>query len=189
MIIHWRPNPLETRIELEVRDIEIFNLKFRISELEDAMTDIEIALDEAQDPRGIIANQVEDDEATLRSNIRAMQYVAILKEQDHGGDCTAAAASCPRCYAEAILGFSPITGLHQHEAYKIAEGFRLFTTLPEVIGWLEDYQPDPSRWPAKMSKREFNTHLPRWQGEATRAALWLRKYHKKHFPQEQISAA
>lgn len=57
-----------------------------------------------------------------REGLKAKDYLPYL-EGYHMGDCTCVPASCPKCYAESLLGVDTIEGLGKYEAGKIHDVF------------------------------------------------------------------
>jgi hypothetical protein len=150
MKITYTPNPLRTIVELDEHEQEIFKLKIKISELEEAMGSASLYLDPKN--AGWIMNKSprRPDGHTLESLIEEVRkdyldmdyfytdetpsgidkrvqelfehYIEELKGS-HIGDCTCFAMSCSKCHAESKLGIDTIKGLGKHPGHKIQSAF------------------------------------------------------------------
>lgn len=98
-------------------------------------------------------------------------YNNYLKEltEEHGGDCTCAPCSCPKCHAESLLEIDTIQGLDKHSAYKIQRFFRTHSSIDEVIKELHNYEPE-------LQFDGSEKYIPRWKEEAAEALVWLQHY-------------
>jgi hypothetical protein len=141
-------------------------------------------------------NEEEDGKKTpldVRVDMLLQHYLDELMGA-HMGDCTCIACSCSKCHAETVLGIDTIKGLGKHEGHKISSAFSYKDgdvwkerTLPEVLEILRDYDPkqtDPSADASWARVGGFESHVPRWQEEVSRAIHWLEKYQMEHFPEQ-----
>jgi len=117
---------------------------------------------------------------------------AVLELADeHSGDCTCIACSCPKCRAESLLGIDTIDGLGKHEASKIAGAFKddgadSEVPIDEAIMRLRNYRPVFRADRGWTSEADFNQHVPRWIEEGQRAFAWLETYRQKHFAGPEV---
>lgn len=93
-------------------------------------------------------------------------YLHALNEE-HGGDCTAVACSCTRCWAESLAGIDTLPGGKQLNA-SIAAKFASPPTDPKSIAFRESQkkkseeywetvrQENPERWNSMLESRENN---------------------------------
>lgn len=207
--IAWAPNPLRTIVSLDEvgrlllwHRLKIEDLEERIAtatfelEAEHRKTDREgkertLAERAAAAVQELNLPYVLDDEEwygkTLNARIDEQldRYVASLAEE-HVGDCTCVACSCPKCHAEGLLGIDTLGGLGKHAGHKIGLAFRSVSGGPEVpieeaLSRLRDYSPVFVAGNGWRSEEEFKRHVPRWTEEAQRAHAWLDAYRREHF--------
>lgn len=151
MKITWTPNPLNTIVELDEHEQEVFKLKIKINELMEDLGSASIHLDPqnaswimnktARRPEGhtleTLIEEVRKDyldmgymygedgeEHTLDKRVQTLleHYLGELKGS-HIGDCTCFAMSCSKCHAESMLGIDTIKGLGKHPGHKIQSAF------------------------------------------------------------------
>ena len=212
MKITYTPNPLNTIIELDEQEVELFRLKIKIEQYEDmifsahyALTSrlkdmgsrkaitVEKAMEEATkelDP----AYWCDDAESKLDKQVQELleHYLEELKGS-HIGDCTCFAMSCSKCHAESKLGIDTIKGLGKHPGHRIQSAFSYKDgdiwkerTLDEALAILNEYDPkltDKDADPTWAKVGGFEAHIPRWKAEAKQAYEWLLTYQKEHFPE------
>ena len=204
MRIVYAENPLKTRIELDDADRRAFCVRLKLDELEDAVSSARMVLDRGQWPwlaklQGKVGPLTAEEAVDLaRDRLDFSEparydgksfddYVldrAVDLFQDllgeHCGDCTCVPASCPKCYAEGLLGIDTIAGLGKHGGSKISSVFRSRVpggpepTLDEAIEALRVYYP-VSTIPS-WTGEDFDRHIPRWIDDARRARAWLMDY-------------
>jgi hypothetical protein len=185
MQINWHQNPLWTTISLTDEDKEVFRLKLKANELQEAVWTAILYLDKSSD------HYRPDEALELLSEFKGDEWgdeefdylVSVLENGSHMGDCTCVPASCVKCRAEGILGVDTIDGLGKHPGAKVAGLFSCAdATLDGAIAALGDYQPVKGAGWANSSQEEFDVHVPRWKAEAMSAREWLIKYRDEHFP-------
>ncbi len=143
MKITYTPNPLDTIVELEPHEVELFRLKLKLKQYEDMMFSAHWAItDRLKDMGGLKALPIDEALAEARKELNPdrwctddaskvdarveellQHYLEELK-LSHIGDCTCVAMSCSKCHAESILGIDtlkPFPG--KHALYKIASVF------------------------------------------------------------------
>jgi hypothetical protein len=188
MKISWHQNPLQTTISLTEQEKELFRLKVIAAEMEENVGMAAFHLDASDRDKGYF-----DPEQAMRylgyaqdADVGDREYRLYLSELEQGvhiGDCTCFPASCAKCHAEYILGFSTISGLGKHAAHKVYGSFSIDgITIHEVIRRLEKYEPVRSGAWLDMPEEAFTQHLPRWKAEAQSAVTWLKTYRDGHFP-------
>ncbi len=178
MKITYTQNPLDTIVELEPHEVELFRLKLKIEIYEDKMfsahyalhttLDTEKAKEEAMkelDPNKWCTDEMSLVDARVEELLQ--HYLEELKSS-HVGDCTAFPMSCSKCRAEQLLGIDtlkPYPGksvLHVINlafSYKEGEEFKT-RDLAGAIEWLKA------------------------GGETRAKALeYLLSYHNTHFPE------
>ncbi len=188
MEISWHQNPLRTTIMLTDQEKELFRLKVIVAELEEnvgsaafhlATTGCEKAY---YDPEKALRYLGYAQEVNVGDREYGL-YLSELVQGVHIGDCTCFPASCAKCHAEYILGFSTISGLGKHAAHKIYGSFSIDgVNIHDVIRRLEEYEPVRSGAWLNMPEERFTQHLPRWKAEAQSAVTWLKAYRDEHFP-------
>jgi hypothetical protein len=194
MKITYTENPLNTVVELDDHEKEVFKLKLKLKEYEEMLFDAHFHLQE--DKQWFDIEKVRkalnpdhwctDDESPVDKRVNEMfeHYLEELAGSHHG-DCVCFAMTCSKCMAEDILGIWTIKGLGKHPAHKIDSLFRSGKNIHEAVDELEDYNPTyvPNEgWERAGGKTAWEQHLPRWQEEAKVAAIWLRNYRDEHFP-------
>lgn len=143
MKITYTPNPLETIVELEPHEVELFRLKLKLEIYEDKMLNAHTAITDRQKEMGSLkalsleegvaeaVRELDPDEwctdkkskVDERVDELLQHYLEELKS-NHAGDCTCFAMSCSKCYAEQLLGINtlkPFPG--KHALHKIASAF------------------------------------------------------------------
>lgn len=150
MKITYTPNPLRTIVELDEHEQEIFKLKLKISELEEAMGSASVYLDPKnaswvmnKTPRRPDGHTLETLIEEVRKDYLDMDYFYTDKEPSgldervnelfehyiqelqgsHLGDCTCFAMSCSKCHAESKLGIDTLNGLGKHPGHRIQSAF------------------------------------------------------------------
>lgn len=143
-------NPLSTIIRLN--DMEKMGLKYKliIQDLEDRIVSTAVALaggEQHQDveraKKACSLDFLDEDEDTGKRATRINKTIKELQlalTGEHEGDCTSAAYSCDKCYAEGLLGitsapFNKTIGYHISEAFN-NEAFGNRRTLDEAIAYL-----------------------------------------------------
>lgn len=189
MQIHWHHNPLRTTIHLNDVEKEIFKLKVKIEEFEEAVGMASVYLEKREngkfyDP----AKAYHYLENARHDDLGDREYKLLLNELENGehwGDCTCEPASCPRCRAEEVLGIDTLKGLSKHGARKISGMFSDESrSLDDVIALLRDYEPVRSGGWLSRPEEEFAQHVPAWKAQSTAAANWLTAYRDLHFQSE-----
>jgi hypothetical protein len=197
MKINWHKNPLKTTIQLEDHDKEVFRLKVKIYEMEEAVCDAAFHLDNVSEPDyydpGKAFNELKrvipsDDPD---HDFSASRYQSMLNELEtgfHCGDCTCVPASCYRCLAESVLGIDTIDGLRKHAAARVNGAFGKDgeRSLDEAIASLTDYEPVREGHWLNVSHVEFDRHVPAWRLQAKTAHEWLMRYRDEHFAETTL---
>lgn len=196
MKITYTPNPLETIVELDEHEQEVFKLKIKIAEMESDMFSAHFYLQEGKDwysvedaRKELDPNYFVSDEGNgLDKRVQQLFecYIADLKSS-HIGDCTCVACSCTKCYAESLLGIDTIQGLGKHEGHAIYSAFNYKDgdewkkrSLPEALEILRTYKPNAA-W------QGWEAHADRWTAERKRAYEWLLNYSNTHFKGNEMS--
>jgi len=173
MKIIYKENPLESIVELDDNEIEIFKLKIMIEEYESQLFATRYYLSEKNFN---LKNARE--EVNYQRNIDELleMYISELRDS-HAGDCVCFPCSCGKCYAEDILGINTIEGLGKHQASCIQHAYSEYDNIDDVLDCLENwkFERDPKLWPEESV---YNEYLPRWKQEAKEAAEWLKQYKK-----------
>lgn len=187
MEISWNQNPLRTTFSLTDQEKELFRLKVIAAELEENLASAEFHLSTSgrdkdyYDPQTALRYLGYAQEVDVGDRAYGL-YLSELEDGTHAGDCTCFPASCAKCHAEYILGFSTISGLGKHAAHKIYGSFSVAgVSIHEVIRQLEKYEPVRSGAWLNMPEEAFTQHLPRWKAEARSALAWLTTYRDEHF--------
>jgi len=210
MKITYTPNPLDTIIELDEHEKEIFRLKIKVNLLEEDLGSAAIYLDpknaswvmspSPRRPDGhttetLIAEvldhyldlsylysegKYEGKGLDARVNELLEHYLGELKS-NHCGDCTCFPASCCKCHAEDLLGINTIKGLGKHEAYKIQSAF----SYKDGDVWKQRTLGEAMEH-LRKSHAEWQVstdpspHAPRWKAESERALCWMEQYIADH---------
>ena len=178
MKINWNKNPLKTTIELDEHEQEVFKLKIKVKEMEEALCSASIHLDPAnaswvmkENYRRTKPHTIETLIAEVRKDYLNMDYILGEGKDErsldgrvdemfqyymddlasyHVGDCTCVPCSCTKCHAEDLLGINTIKGLGKHAAYKVDAAFGKDNerTIDEALESLRSYNPTR---PADMS--------------------------------------
>lgn len=215
MKITYTPNPLNTIIELDEHEQEVFKLKLRIHELEEDLgsaavyldpknaswvmgptprrpqghtteTLIEEVLDHYLDTEYMYGEgKYEGKGLDARVNELFEHFMSELKS-NHVGDCTCFAMSCSKCHAESLLGLNTIKGLGKHEGHKIQSAF----SYREGEVWKERSLAEAMAYLRESNLKwqtstDTSPHAPRWKAEAGRALAWMEAYVAEHFPDHQ----
>lgn len=195
MKITYTPNPLNTIVELDEKEVELFRLKLRIELLEEAVFGAQYHLGMnpyAKDTFDVEAAKrdlrYDEEKADARVEQLLHHYLEELK-LPHLGDCVCFAMSCSKCHAESLLGIDtlkPFPG--KHPMHHVASAFsrwnpetkqhdRPEVSLDEAIEKLASYKPSAS-WAG------WEAHADRWAREAKSAHEYLLNYRNTHFPKE-----
>ena len=199
MKITYTPNPLDTIVELDEHEIELFRLKLKIEQYEDMMFSAHYALTTKLDTETTKAEAIKDlapdrwcTDNTSKIDERVeelLQHYLTELKANHVGDCTCVAMSCSKCHAESVLGIDtlkPYPGKHQ--LHKIASVFSRWNaetqqhdlpevTLDEAIEKLAAYTPTAA-WAG------WEAHADRWAREVQEAHQYLLNYRNTHFAKE-----
>lgn len=193
MKITYKPNPLDTVIELDEYEQKELWYKIRCKELEELLFDAYFHLKEGQfydiekakravEPDYYLG--VDDDKPSQldeRCDTMLKYYLEELKSY-HIGDCTCVPASCGKCHAEDLVGINTIQGLGKHSAYKVENAMKENNgDMIAALESLKNYNPEINE--AYKGKEDlWYEHLPRWKKEAKKAYEWFKEYKEKHFP-------
>lgn len=205
MKITCTPNPLNTIIELDDHEKEVFKLKLRIEAYEDMLFSAHWSLTRSaeylaglprpktiEEARAAAIEELdpeywcaENNKLDARVEELLQHYIEELKS-NHVGDCTCCPASCSKCHAESMIGINTIKGLGKHSAHKIESVFsrwnpetqqhdRPEVSLVQALEKLRTFQP-------KATWEGWEAHAERWAKEANAAYEWLKAYQEQHFP-------
>lgn len=192
MKITYKPNPLDTTIELDDHEKQILWYKIMVKELTDALYGAHFRLQEGQfydvekakkevDPDYYFGETDDDSDSPLHKRVTQLHewYLAELAGY-HMGDCTCFAASCGKCIAEDLVGVNTIAGLGKHSAYKIDNAMTECNgDTNAALEYLKNYNPKISD-AYKGKEALWYEHLPRWKKEAESAYKWFKEYKEKH---------
>jgi len=196
MNITYNVNPLNTTIELDEMETEIFRLKIKINELQDIAFDgyyysrpghVDLGtLRKYVDPKYFLNEDVDGGKSKLDQRVDDLlaYYIDDLKDS-HCGDCTCIPCSCGKCMAEQLLGIDTIPRLGKHEASKINSAFNKSDgTIEGALEHLRTYNPGPyvDKGNPHWSKEKHDYWAPQWIAQAERAHRWLLEYRERHFP-------
>jgi hypothetical protein len=189
MKIEWDINPLKSKIFLDNKEKEIFRLKIQIDKMLEVTSsayhslggytkkepNVENAIKEL---RSILYNKNSEEEDIRVSDAELEVFIDDLQSK-HIGDCTCVAASCVKCHAEDLLGFSTIKGIGKHSLRQIDGAVEKYGNLDDAIIYLENYNPGPR--PDTWSKSiDYDKYVPGWVIDAKNAASWLTRYKEDH---------
>lgn len=198
MKITYAQNPLNTTIELDEHEIEIFRLKLKLKEYEEMIYSSWFHLNEGKffnlaeardelDPDYWVEEDGQENKLNSRVELLLQHYLHELKSS-HCGDCICVACSCSKCHAEELLGIDTIKGLGKYSAHKIATAFSVDGIFATAINALENFDPTPTD-PKWKELGGYEQYLPRWKEEARQAAEWLKDYEKRHLNSERAPPA
>ena len=199
MKIIWAENPLNTRVELDERDLLLLKEKLKSEYLENRLVSVNFELD----TKLLSRNEHKTPEEHITTALRVLDIDYLLNDTKHNnksfdewldesvvfyvqslldphcGDCTCVPCSCLKCHVEDMFGINTIKGLGKHPATKVNTAFSATRDIDEAIRWLSTYQPkhnDP-----KWVYEQWVMHVPRWVEEGKRALMWLVAYRDEHF--------
>ena len=216
MKITYTPNPLNTIIELDEQEQEMFKLKIKVKELEENLGSAAVYLDPKnaswimnptpRRPEGHTMETLIEEVLDHYLNTSYMygegkyegngldarvtelfeHYVSELKS-NHIGDCTCFPMSCSKGHAEDMLGLNTTKGLGKHEGHKIQSAF----SYKDGDVWKERTLAEAmAHLRASNLKWQESTdqspHAPRWKAEAERALAWMEQYVAEHFPDHDV---
>lgn len=192
MKITYTPNPLETIVELDEHEREMFKLKLKLEQLEERIFGAQYhlgmnpyapnQLDIEKAKRDL---EYDEDKVEARINELLEHYIEELRSS-HRGDCICVAMSCSKCHAESLLGIdtlAPFPGKHQ--MHHVASAFSCWNpeteqhdkpevSLDEAIQKLANFKPSAT-WAG------WEVHTDRWAAEAKTAHEYLVNYRNTHF--------
>lgn len=199
MKITYTPNPLDTIVELNEHEMDIFRLKLKLEIYEDKMFSAHYALTTKLDTEVAKAEAVKeldpakwctDEKSKVDERVGELleHYLEELKGT-HVGDCTCVPCSCSKCHVERVFGIDtlkPFPG--KHPMHHIASAFSRWNpetkehdgpevSLDEAIEKLASYKPNAS-WAG------WEAHADRWTREAKSAHDYLVNYRNTHFSKE-----
>ncbi len=183
MKILWAENPLESKVELDERDVAFLKAQIHIHYLGEILCHANFYLNEErldlERVRKEVAYATWDDEpgGPLEKELERQLKWAIeaLTEEAHCGDCTCVPMTCSKCLAEEWMGIDTTKGLRKHPANKMNGAFAEDRSINEAIEYLANYEPTAS-WEG------WEAHADRWKAEANNAHEWLVAYRDEHFP-------
>ena len=197
MKITYKPNPLETIIELDEHEQRDLWHKIRFERMTDMLFSVHYELTCKKDGPDIeaIKREVdpdyylnEDDSTSGKSKLDKScdESLAHYLEElagSHVGDCTCFPMSCSKCHAEGLIGIDTIKGLGKHSADKIYHAFVYkegeiwkYRNIDEALEILKSYNPTPQPGSGWEKVGGFFSHVPRWKEEARLAYEWLLNY-------------
>lgn len=213
MKITYTPNPLDTVVELDRQEIDMFRLKIKLQQYEEmifsAYYTITSRLEERGSLKAITAEEAmkearkeldpdywcndeadKEDHSKLDSRVELLldHYIADLKSS-HVGDCTCVPASCSKCHAEQLLGIDtlkPYPGKHQlHQIASVFSRWNVETKQHDLPEvTLGEAIEKLSTYTPKANWLGWESHADRWACEAKEAHEYLINYRNKHFPKE-----
>lgn len=192
MKITYKPNPLETIVELDDHEKQLLKLKIMIEQLEEKIAGGQYYLGLNPYANNVFdvdkaKRELDYDDDLLASRVDELTAVYIDElQQPHVGDCTCFAMSCVKCHAEQLVGvdtLAPYPGKHQ--SYHIQQAFSRWNpvtekhdgpkvTLDQAIEKLANYKPT-ANWLG------WETHAEQWVKEASEAHQYLIAYRQQHF--------
>lgn len=202
MKITWAQNPLETVIELDEHEQNVFWYKLKIENLVERLFSVHYEVDYKKDGPDMERVRMEvdpkhyldEDEDAERPSVdrrtdQMFKYYMEALQSKHVGDCTCVACSCDKCHAESLLNIDTIKGLGKHQTYKIDNAFRDGRTMDEAIEYLKDYEnrlrnPSEDTWARWKDKEAYFSYIPGWVEQSKAALKWLEQYRDEHFPKE-----
>lgn len=208
MKITYTPNPLDTIVELDEHEVELFRLKLKLEIYEDKMFSAHYALTDSIHDRGplkavpleqAVAEAVReldpnkwcaDEKRKVDERVEQLlnHHLAELKGS-HLGDCVCFAMSCSKCHAESLLGIDtlkPFPG--KHAMHHIQQAFSRYNPEtkqhdgPEVS--LEEALEKLRTYKPHATWAGWEAHTERWSKEAAQAYKFLLNYRNTHFPNE-----
>lgn len=193
MKIVWNKNPLKTTVELTEAEKEVFRLKVRVSEMEEAVGMAVFYLNPAESKSKYYSPQ----KAKLhldrvqKDDPEEDMYVEMLRELEggyHCGDCTCVATSCLKCHAESILGIDTTEGLEKHAAHFIDGAFGRDgeRTIDEALDHLANHAPARSGAWLNLPQEQFDANVETWKKQAQSAHKWLLRYRDTKLKAEQV---
>lgn len=193
MKIMWNKNPLKTTVELTDAEKEVFRLKVRVSELEEAVGMAVFYLDPSESK----AKYYRPEKAKLhldrvqREDHEEDMDADLLRELEggyHCGDCTCVATPCLKCHAESVLGIDTTEGLEKHAAHHIDGAFGRDgeRTIEEALDHLANYKPVRSGAWLNLPQEHFDANVETWKKQAQSAHKWLLRYRETKLLAEQV---
>lgn len=160
LAIHWTPDPLDVRIELD----------------DESRSTLLEFLEE---------QKIEWDNCETMDERLKLYEEALLGR--HCGDCIGIGDYCVKCRAEDAFGLDTLEGLSQEEAAAVNTAFRKTESLDGAIDALADWTPDTwnSCHHSEKIMQLWTDCLPRWRAEAAAARTWLIRYRTMHFAKSQ----
>ncbi len=160
MKITKQPNPLATVVELDENEKKLLWYKLKLEWMEDAMYGAYFNLtSRLKDQPGLPAMTVEaaieesvreldpdywcgdEGKAPLDTNTdKMLEYYLDELRSIHSGDCTAFPASCGKCHAERLLGFSTLPQFSKGINHSLYHAFISFEGMQLTRHTLEEAQ-------------------------------------------------
>lgn len=168
--VEWAENPLTSKIHLT----DVGRLRVKVGIAIDWVYGAKASIQLARDHNDLtwlrhVDPETDDVDAAMEANLARCE--ADLRDV-HCGDCTCVPASCMRCHAESLLGFSTTEGLGKHEGHCIQSAFSEGrTTIDEALSYLAS----PVR-PTWGTPEDWAPHMERWALERANALEWLSAY-------------
>jgi hypothetical protein len=195
MKIIYNKNPLFTTVELDENEKKELWYKIKIIEMEDLLSEAALALEEGthfdlKRARKAVEMNYYWPENGKKSGLdkrvdQLFEYIIQALKSYHMGDCTCVACSCPKCYAESILGIDTIQGLGKHEAYKIYNAFGKYNekTIDEAIATLSNFEINQENYNPEAWEKfgGYEKYVSCCKTEQERAHNWLINYKNEYF--------
>lgn len=185
MKVYWDLNPLTSKITLNEVERKLLHRSYLAEQYDmigSFLRNANKALteDERQRSLNYADSYLERADAEEESGEFLANLLEYLQEE-HLGDCTCVPASCMKCYAEYLLGFSTTSGLGKSGGHAIHSVFHDDKYKPLDITGEQALEKlnNPNFWPMNPSwkdENEYAKYIPRWTEEYQSAGRWYKTY-------------
>lgn len=182
MKIEYEQNPLKTKVILDEKEKQLLKEKIKYDQLQWAAIELALDIENGRVTKENITsndsyNKIMDEKIIEEESSNLLENAIEALQSSHGGDCICAPATCPKCYAEELLGICTTKDLDKYAGHYINLAFHAkgATTCQEAIDILKNYN-------IRKEDNDPEEVYQRWNKNKNDAIKWLEKYQQDYIP-------